>query len=289
MLLVCRHWGMSQVVKPPTQVVNLARNPATPADAIMTASAIRDGRVGSQAYGTLQVVSQREVEDGDWGAAQFLSPYLRRGFVMLRRGQLAPVKPLNEIADVGPAGQGVRGIFDRSDVPGADGMVALWDHKTDVTQSMLAKPDAHVVPKSGKERNAKRLWEQRGTLLLPTRARLNTVRALSVRVNTRALGSAWVPCHPNLQEIDDEDLEKSLCVYLNSSVGVLAMLGNRSNKVPSYPQFSMDDLNKLIVPDFTAISARRPEHADIRIRRPRRQSAAAAATDGLRPGARRAG
>ena len=37
---------------------------------------------------------------------------------------------------------------------------------------------------------------------------------------------------------------------MRSSVGVLAMLGNRSNKAPSYPQFSMDDLRKLFVPDF---------------------------------------
>ena len=31
------------------------------------------------------------------------------------------------------------------------------------------------------------------------------------------------------------------------------MLGNRSNKIPSYPQFSIDDLRNLFVPDFTAI------------------------------------
>ena len=31
------------------------------------------------------------------------------------------------------------------------------------------------------------------------------------------------------------------------------MLGNRSNKALSYPQFSLDDLRKLIVPNFAAI------------------------------------
>ena len=30
-------------------------------------------------------------------------------------------------------------------------------------------------------------------------------------------------------------------------------MGDRSNKTPSYPQFSLDDLRKLIVPDFSAI------------------------------------
>ena len=254
MLLVCRQWNINNSeAKPPTQVVNLSVNPATPADAIVAAAAISNGRVDSQGYGSLNVAPRREIDAGDWGAVQFLSAYLRRRFVMLRRGKLAFVKPLNQIASVGPAGQGIRGIFDRSTVPGADGMVALWHHQTDVTQSMSARVDTHVVPKSGKESNAKHLWEQRGTMLLPTRARLNTVRMLSVRVNTPALGSAWVPCRPNMQENDTEILEKSLCVYLNSSIGILAVLGDRSNKIPSYPQFSMDDLNRLIVPDFAAL------------------------------------
>ena len=91
------------------------------------------------------------------------------------------------------------------------------------------------------------------------RARLNTVRMLSVRLDRRALGSAWVPCKPSAEAgadgVTEEQLERALCVYLNSSVGVLAMLGNRSNKVPSYPQFSMDDLRKVFVPDFKSIGA----------------------------------
>ncbi len=82
---------------------------------------------------------------------------------------------------------------------------------------------------------------------------------LSVRLDRRALGSAWVPCKPSVEisaeGVSQDSLEKALCVYLNSSVGVLAMLGNRSNKVPSYPQFSMDDLRKVFVPDFKSVGA----------------------------------
>ena len=38
--------------------------------------------------------------------------------------------------------------------------------------------------------------------------------------------------------------------FLNSSVGVLSILGSRSNKIPSYPRFSIDDLRNLVVPNF---------------------------------------
>ena len=143
--------------------------------------------------------------------------------------------------------------FDRASLPSANAMLALWFHKTDVTQSMLAKPDTHIIPKRGKEKQANHLWEQRGTMLLPTRARLNTVRMLSVRTTISVLGSGWVPCHPQAHGFDKRVLEKSFCTYLNSSVGVLAMLGNRSLTDISYPRLSMDDLRKLIVPDSAAI------------------------------------
>ena len=49
------------------------------------------------------------------------------------------------------------------------------------------------------------------------------------------------------------DWEKALCVFLNSSIGIMSLLGDRTNKKPTYPNLSLDDLRKLIVPDFTSI------------------------------------
>ena len=132
-------------------------------------------------------------------------------------------------------------------------MVALWDYKTDITQSMTARPDAHISPKGGKKAQAENLWEHRSRLLIPERARLNTVRAFSVILEERVLGSAWVPCRPAVSGIETETLERALCAYINSSVGALAMLVDRSNTTPSYPRFSLDDLRKLPVPDFAAL------------------------------------
>ena len=122
---------------------------------------------------------------------------------------------------------------------------------------MLAQTDSFITAKPSKDAQAKRYWEMRGALLLPARIRLNTVRTLSVRLPEMALGSAWVPCKPNIEALDipQEVIEKALCVYLNSSIGALAILGNRSAKVPSYSQISIDDMNNLRVPDFAALGA----------------------------------
>ena len=253
MLVICRRWPASKGEKPPTQVVNLARNPATPADAISVAAAIETDNVAGQDYGTVQYWPAVRIAAGDWGAVQFLSPYLCEKFVELRDGGLFPSIALGSVADIGPAGPRIRDAFTRSSMPDAEGRVALWQHDTEVTQAMAAKWDTHIVAKPPKAHLAESYWQQRGTLMLPQRMRLNTVRTLCARLDMPALGSLWAPCRFTIAEPSKDVLEKALCAYLNSSVGILALLGSRTNKIPSYPHFSLDDLRKLVMPDFVAI------------------------------------
>ena len=261
MLIVCRRRADWSERKPPTRVVNLATNPGTPAMALSVAWAIEDGNLEKIGFGTVQEWPEPRMRDGNWGAVQFISPYLCEKFDSLRDGRLFETVALNTIAVIGPDGVGTRSMFNRSSLPRVGGMTALWDHKTDVTQSMAAETDTHITPRPGKEKQAMNRWKRRGRLLLPMRARLNTVRALGVLLEEPALGSAWTPCKPRVRGIGTETLEKALCVYLNSSVGVLGLLGDRSNKAPSYPRFSMDDLKKMPVPDFAAIG--RPAAAQL--------------------------
>ncbi len=253
MLVVCRRWPAVNGPKPPTRVVNLARNPATPADAISMAAAIETDNIAGQGYGTVQQWPESRVVAGDWGAVQFLSPYLCERFIELRDGGLFRSVTLGSIANIGPAGQRIRDAFTRSAMPDAEGRVALWQHDTEVTQSMAAEWDTHIVAKPPRAHLAERYWQQRGKLLLPNRMRLNTVKVNCVRLDTPSLGSSWTPCTFDTTENFRDMMEKSVCVYLNSSVGILALLGNRTNRVPSYPRFSIDDQRKLTVPDFDSI------------------------------------
>ncbi len=156
------------------------------------------------------------------------------------------------MAIIGPDGRQIRGTFNNQTMPDAAGMTALWNHKTDVTQSMAARPDTYLVAKLGKEGQSQRLWNQRSRMLLPTRLFLPTTRVVSARIDYPILGSAWVPCKPNTPDVEVEGIEKSLCVYLNSSVGILAIMGDRSNRKPTYPNMSIDDMRRLVVPDFAA-------------------------------------
>ena len=255
MLLVCRRWPGKKKDKPPTRVVNLAQNPATPAQAVVVARAIADGAVANQNYGTVQEWPASKIADGDWGAVQFLSPYLCQRSAELAQGDLFPSTRLEAVAEIGPEGRRTRDAFTRSNMPDAEGRVALWQHETDIIQTMAARPDTHLIAKPSKAHLADRYWQQRSRMLLPIRLFLPSTRLSSVLVDTPCLGSAWVPCRVKRTKSQPEQLEMALCAYLNSSVGILAALGERSNRKPTYPRFSLDDLRNLPVPDFAAIGA----------------------------------
>ena len=86
MLVIFRRWPTDSGGKPPTKVVNLAKNPATPAESMPMAWAIENGTVESQEFGTIQEWPAKKIAAGDWGAVQFLSPYLWEEFAALRHG-----------------------------------------------------------------------------------------------------------------------------------------------------------------------------------------------------------
>ena len=253
MLVICRRWN-SEDPKPPTRVVNLARNPETPIAALNTAATIeRADESGTSAPNdlTIQHVPSERIDRGDWSAVNFLSPYLSEAYHSLAtEGALFPRRFLREVAKVGPAGQRIRDSYTQHEMPTLSGRRALWHHKTDLTQSMRAETDCYIEPKAAKRHLADSYWEQRGRLLLPHRMRLNTARLAAVMLDEPALGSLWTPCRPH-----DEDLAtaQALCLYFNSSVGLLALLGGRDNRVPSYPNFSIDSVRSLAVPDFATL------------------------------------
>ena len=252
LMMVCRASSESISRKPPTRVVKLARNPSTPAEAISAAHAIANNSLDT--IGVVQEWSATRIANGDWGAAQFLSPYLCEKFTEFRDGELFKSAKLGDFAEIGPSGRRIRDSFRRSEFPDAEGRVALWQHDTEVTQTIASKPDFNISAKPEKAHLADRYWQQRSRLLLPERVRLNTVRIMAVRLPSPMVGSAWAPCNLNWNS-DNAIAEKSLCVYLNSTIGMLAYLGNRSARIQAYSQFSLDDLNRLIVPNFAVMDA----------------------------------
>ena len=251
-LLVCRRWS-GDGPKPATRVINLARNPATPLEAVDTAARIervgQSGETVSHDF-TVQHVAAERIERGDWFAVNFLSPFLVDAYRTLseQNSMSVPTVPLGELAEIGPAGQRIRDAYTNSTMPTASGRRALWYHKTDVTRSMMAQTDVYIEPKESKRHLADSYWEQRSSMLLPHRLRLNLARVVAVTLPEPAVGSIWTPCRPH-----DTGIIKALCLYLNSTPGLLSLLGARDNRVPSYPSFSLDTLRSLPVPNLAEL------------------------------------
>ena len=262
-LLICRRRNGNGPI-PPTRVVNLARNPSTPVEALDTAARIeRTSETAGQVSHdfTVQQVDSGRIERGDWLAVNFLSPFLVDAYQTLSETNsgAVPTVPLSTLADVGPAGQRIRDVFTHSEMPTPSGRRALWYHKTDVSRSMRAETDVYIEPKPAvrDRRLAEKYWEQRSRMLLPHRVRLNLTRVAAVMLPEPALGSIWTPCRPY-----NPDIAKSLCLYLNSTPGLLSLLGERDNRVPSYPSFSLDTLRGLPVPNLAALPSAELELLD---------------------------
>ena len=109
MLVIFRRWPDGKGPKPPTTVVNLARNPATPAEAISVAWAIETGSIRSQAYGTVQEWPESRIAVGNWGAqCSFFHRICVSNSSNCWKGRFFPSLSLGSIAKIGPAGQRIR-------------------------------------------------------------------------------------------------------------------------------------------------------------------------------------
>ena len=246
-LIVCRRWQHVRP-KPVTRIVNLIENPAGPIDALSIAAQIEhDGPF------VVQYVDAERIGNGDWHAVNFLAPQLVIDAQTLwdRAAQDdSTFISMSRIADVGPAGQRIRDSYLRSDKPTAPDRRALWDHKTDVTRSMSARTDSYIKPKPPKRHLADKYWTQRSRMLLAHRLWLPLAKTPAVIVEAPVVGSRWTPCRPH---DDNAETQAALCAYLNSSIGLLAILGGRDNRKPSYPQFSLDTLRSIPVPNFPVL------------------------------------
>ncbi len=127
-LIICRRWSGGP--KPPTRVFNLARNPATPLDALDTAARIQRAERGDTLAArdfTVQEVDPQRIARGDWFAANFLSPFLVAAYRRLSEESPASVATvtLKRLADIGPAGQRIRDAYTKQDMPTKSGRRAL--------------------------------------------------------------------------------------------------------------------------------------------------------------------
>ncbi len=254
----------------PTAFVSLAENPASASEAHFLAEAIRQALEGDNDllanYGTIAWRSLEQLGGRPWNAVCFYDQSLADAYDALLDNPM--LSAIGNLAEVEPEGRRIRDAFRKAQRRQNPDMRALWAHKSARQVSMRTDPDEFLVAKKGMEDYARRLWGKRSNLLLANRMRLNLTQTPAVFSDDAVIGSGFVPVSPAGD--DKEMLCKAWCAWLNSTFGIIAFLNTRQKNL-TYPNFSLDGLRSLPVPDPTkcniaALAAIYDQYADEALR-----------------------
>ena len=153
---------------------------------------------------------------------------------------------LDALGQVGPDRRRLVDGFDRTSSVTSYPLVE--GHDTEQRRSMSCSPDSYLspltVPKGGQKPGYGERLQQAARLLLAERLRLNTVRTVAMRVDSRVLSNVWWPVR-----VEDKSVEKALTLWLNSSLGLLTIMSERTSTEGSWVAMKKADLEKLPVLD----------------------------------------
>lgn len=254
----------------PTAFVSLAENPASASEGHFLAEAIRQALDGDNSllasYGTIAWRSLGQLRGRTWSAACFYDQSLADAHDLLLENPC--LTAIGRVAAVEPGGQRIRDAFRKAGKRQNPDMRALWANKSARQTTMRTGPDEFLVAKKGMRNYAEHLWRKRSNLLLANRMRLNLTQTPAVFSPEPVLGSAFIPVTPSGD--DKEKLCKAWCVWLNSTFGIVAFLNARQKNL-TYPNFSLDGLRSLPVPepsycDMAALGKVYDQHAEDALR-----------------------
>lgn len=234
-----------------TQIVNLSINPNTALDASKLANSIRNGQFRPD----MKVInwSHKNIESGSWHGVQFFSPLLVDYFLDILNNKIFETKKLGDIADISPNGRTLSMYCKKSHVPGSYNWRSIYGHQTKHIISLQADPYTYILPKKGKLKEAKNFWSKRATLLLPETLQPNITHVSALNSSLPTVGMSWTPVrpYPNTTE-NPTKWSKAITAYLNSTVGIISMLGIRIPRKPLYPRFSITGCQDSIpIPSFS--------------------------------------
>ena len=261
--------------------VNLWRNPAGITDANLMAQAISASRgrgyeshdiqtstirINDQGVGEITGLPASATYDR-WYGGQFSRGDLLRGALTLINGHCvsmpgtttrrrepltrtipsAPV-PLCRLSELGEIGPDRRDLWDGfRPTDEARGYPMVENHDTEFRKGLVAQINGYLEPleepRQGRRlKSVTDLWGKAGQLLIAERLRLNTARVVAMRAETEVLSNVWWPF-----KTYDADWDKPLALWLNSSLGILAMLAMRTSTEGGWVALKKAELAELSV------------------------------------------
>ena len=260
-----------------TTFVNLWQNPDGVLDAHRIAQAVTTTtpakleesgaallEVDGSHVGEVISIPAPTIAGGKWSGVQFArADLIRSALRLLNDGEVwvpgeastseVPLCRLDALGQVGPDRRRLVDGFDRTTSVTSYPLVA--GHDTEQRKSIICSPDSYLspltVPKGGQKPGyGERLWQQAARLLVSERLWLETTRIVAMRVNTSVLSNVWWPV-----KVEDESVEKALALWLNSSLGILTILAQRTTTRGGWVATKKADLKEMPVLDTRRLSA----------------------------------
>ena len=234
----------------------------TPASLEDTGTALLE--VDGQHVGEMVSIPEVSISYDRWPGVQFArSDVLRCALSLLRKGEVVipghngaaqiSLCRLNELGRVGPDRRDMWDGF--QDTPSVTAYPMVANHNTEIRRGIATEPDRYLAPlteaKPGRRlKPLQQLWEGAGQLLVAERLWLNTTRTIAMRTDRPVLSNVWWPVRT-----ENRDWERTLALWLNSSLGILTLLANRTSTRGAWVALKKGDLEELPVLDVRALTA----------------------------------
>ncbi len=233
----------------------------TPANIEDTGTALLE--VDGRHVGEVLSIPESKLVGRKWSGVQFARADVTRSALRLlddgdvwvpgeSESASIPLCRLDELGQIGPDRRDLWDGFERTSTVTAYPMVE--NHDTEQRRSLLTEPDKYLAPlvQPRPRRKLKRvdqLWPKAGRLLFAERLWLETTRVAAMWSETRVLSNVWWPIRT-----DDVSIEKSLAVWINSSLGLSTILAQRTSTRGGWVAMKKADLEELPVLDPRRLS-----------------------------------
>ena len=254
-----------------TIFVNLWNNPKGVLDAHLVADAVNTTQpahvedtgsallgVGGEHVGEVLSIPESLFAGKKWLGVQFArADVVRSALRLLDNGEVwipgenstgnVPMCRVDDIAEIGPDRRRLIDGFEVTSSVTAYPMIE--GHDTEQRRSLSCHPDSYLSPlaqpKGGRQPGyGEYLWQSASRMLISERLRLDTARVAAMRCEEKVLSNVFWEI-----QVENAETEKALTAWINSSLGILTILAQRTSTMGGWVAMKKADLGNLPILD----------------------------------------
>ena len=259
-----------------TTFVNLWNNPKGVLDAHLIADAVNTtqaARIEDSGTALLELdgdhvgevvsIPESKLKSKQWIGVQFARADVIRsalrlveeGHVWIPGNDMATGIPMCRVKDIAEIGPDRRRLIDGFEVTSSvTAYPMVLGHDSEQRRSLACHPDSYLSPlaqpKGGRQPGyGEYLWQSASSLLVSERLRLDTARVAAMRSDEKVLSNVFWEL-----QVENVETEKAIAIWINSSLGILTMLAQRTSTMGGWVAMKKADLGNLPILDLRGLT-----------------------------------